>query len=161
VGRRAGSRRQARNYALQALYHADLSGVAAQVALNNLWQALMDGEGIEGERAPESEEVEFSQALVRGVTERQEEIDTLIERCSTNWRLRRMPMVDRNILRLAAYELMARTDIPATVSVNEAVELAKRFGTAESRAFVNGIVDRIGRQLERLPERGRGRGRRR
>lgn len=147
---RPGSRHQARIYALQALYHVDLATVRAQPGLHALWDTLMDGEGVDGERAPESEEIEFAQRMVRGVEERREEIDALIEQCSTNWRLRRMPIVDRNILRLAAYELVACPDIPANVSVNEAIELAKSFGTEESRAFVNGIVDRIGRQVGRL-----------
>ena len=149
------SRRRAREFALQRLYQADLSGLPIPAALNALWSGLMDAEGMEGERPPESEEVEFAQRLAYGVEERREAIDGLIEECSTNWRLPRMPIVDRNILRLAAYELMECTDIPATVSINEAVELAKRFGTAESRAFVNGIVDRMARQLERIPARRR------
>lgn len=144
------SRRRAREYALQALYQADIRGVSVSVALNDLWAGLMDGEGLEDARPPESEEVEFAQRLAFGVDERREEIDTLIEECSTNWRLPRMPVVDRNILRMAAFELMTCADIPATVSINEAVELAKRFGSADSRAFVNGIVDRMGRQLQRL-----------
>ncbi len=148
--RQTGSRRQARAYALAALYGADLAGVPVQSALNDLWASLMDGEGIEGERAPESEEVEFTQRLVHGVDGHRERIDELIESCSTNWRLRRMPFVDRNILRLATYELLDCQDIPATVSINEAVELAKTYGTGDSRAFVNGIIDRVGRQLGRL-----------
>ena len=152
------SRRRARAYALQALYLSDLVGAAVTEALDALWTGMMEGEGIENTHAPESEEVEFATALVRGVDAGREEIDALIERCSTNWRLGRMPVVDRNILRLAAHELMTAQDIPATVTINEAVELAKRFGTAESRAFVNGIVDRMARQLGRISrERRRGR----
>jgi N utilization substance protein B len=146
------SRRRAREYALQGLYQADLADTPVAAALNALWAGLMEGEGIGEGRAPESEEVEFAQRLAFGVEQHREEIDALIESCSTNWRLPRMPVVDRNVLRMAAYELMACKDIPATVSINEAVELAKRFGTADSRAFVNGIVDRMARQLKRLPE---------
>ena len=144
------SRRRAREFALQALYQADLADTSVNAALNHLWTGLVDGEGIEGQRAAESEEIEFAQRLVEGVGGQLEAIDTHIEEASTNWRLVRMPIVDRNILRLAAYELMACPDIPATVSINEAVELAKRFGTQESRAFVNGIVDRLARTLGRL-----------
>jgi N utilization substance protein B len=120
-------------------------------ALNGLWSGMLDGEGIEAGRVPESEEVEFAQRLAFGVHQRRDAIDELIESCSTNWRLARMPVVDRNILRMAAFELMECQDIPATVSINEAVELAKRFGSADSRAFVNGIVDRMARTLNRLP----------
>lgn len=149
------SRRRARAYAVQALYHADLSGIAVQDALNGLWSGLLDGEGIDEVRPPESAEVEFAQRLVRGVHSSRDELDALIERSSTNWRLARMPVVDRNILRIAAFELSECHDIPPSVSINEAVELAKEFGTTESRAFINGIVDRIARQIGRLPESGR------
>jgi N utilization substance protein B len=144
------SRRRARQYTLQALYHSDLSSVDVGQALNALWSGLLDGEGIEGSRSPESEEVEFAQGLARAVERNREAIDGLIDECSTNWRLSRMPVVDRNILRMAAAELMERTDIPTTVTINEAVELAKLFGTADSGAFVNGIVDRMARNLQRL-----------
>lgn len=154
---RNGSRRQARVYALQALYYQDVGQVAPHKALNALWASLLDADGVDGERAPEAEETEFALRVVQGVEAKQAEIDALIESASTNWRLRRMPVVDRNILRIAAFELMTCDDIPATVSVNESVELAKLFGTDDSRAFVNGIVDRIGRQLGRLPEGGTGR----
>ena len=144
------SRRRARQFALQALFEADLRAVSAAAALNDLWSGLMDDEGIEGERLPESEEVEFAQRLGHGVEARKEQIDALIDECSTNWRLARMPVVDRNILRIAAYELLDCPDIPATVAINEAIELAKRYGTGDSRAFVNGIVDRMARQLGRI-----------
>lgn len=150
-----GSRRQARGYALQALYTADVRGVGGLEALNALWTGLLDQEGVDDNRPPESSEVEFAQRLVVGALEHREAIDALIESCSTNWRIPRMPVVDRNILRMAGFELMHCQDIPATVSVNEAVELAKQFGTADSRSFVNGIVDRMGRQLGRLERRSR------
>jgi N utilization substance protein B len=146
------SRRRARGYALQALYHADLTDLPGAVALRQLWSGLLDGEGFDEERPPESEEVEFAQAMVAGVESNRAGLDELIEACSTNWRVVRMPVVDRNILRMAAYELRDCPEVPATVSINEAIELAKRFGTKESRAFVNGIVDRLGRQLGRIED---------
>ncbi len=144
------SRRRAREFALQALFEADLVGRPVSGALNDLWSGLMEADGIEDSRQPESEEMEFAQRLAYGVEENKEQLDALLEEASTNWRLSRMPVVDRNILRLAAFELSFCNDIPANVSVNEAVELAKRFGSQESRAFVNGIVDRVGRHLGRL-----------
>lgn len=150
------SRRRSRSYALQALYHSDLTEVSVQAALSQLWAGLLDGDGLDGDRPPESEEVEFAQRLAAGVAADIGRIDSLIDECSTNWRVPRMPVVDRNILRIAAYELLACPDIPATVSINEAVELAKRFGTRESRSFVNGIVDRLARQVGRVDERPRG-----
>lgn len=156
--RRPGSRRQAREYALQALYAADLSEGASAPGLDALWEVVIQDEGLGDAHAPEADEMAFSQRIVDGVAAQREAIDGMIEQCSTNWRMRRMPVVDRNILRLAAFELMFCPDIPATVSINEAVELAKRFGGEDSRAFVNGIVDRVGRQAGRLPEGRRGRG---
>lgn len=144
------SRRRAREFALQALYQVDLSDTTATAALNHLWSGLVDGEGLDGGRPAESEEIEFAQRLALGVEAKRAEIDALLEEASSNWRIPRMPVVDRNILRLAAFELLECTDIPATVSINEAVELAKLYGTAESRAFVNGIVDRVGRTLGRI-----------
>ncbi len=144
------SRRRAREFALQALFHADLAAESVSASLNALWSGLLDEDGIGEASGAESEEVEFAARLVMGVDSERDEIDTLIESCSTNWRLARMPIVDRNILRMAAYELRSCADIPATVSINEAVELAKKFGAKESRAFVNGIVDRMARNVGRL-----------
>lgn len=135
------SRRRAREFALQALYQADLADVPIRQALAHVWAEQLDG-GLDG-RAAESDEVEFAQRLAGGVDERQAVIDALIDKASANWRLVRMPVVDRNILRLASYELLACEDIPVSVSINEAVELAKKYGDKDSRAFVNGILDRI------------------
>ncbi len=153
--RGAGSRRTAREYALMALYDADASSRPAPDGMAALWDGLVDGDGLPGIRPPEGDEVSFAARLVDGVQAHREDVDALIEACSTNWRLARMPLVDRNVLRIAAFELMHCEDIPANVTCNEAVELAKRFGAKESRAFVNGLVDRMGRQLGRLPARGR------
>jgi len=90
--------------------------------------------------------------LVAAAGERAAEIDQLITASSRNWRLERMSRVDRNILRLGACELVAFRDVPVKVVINEAVELAKRFGTAESSAFVNGVLDRIATAAGRSPE---------
>jgi len=129
-------------------------------ALTHLWSGQLDGIGAEGDRPALSEEVEFAQRIVAGVEANMAGIDEIIEKSSTNWRIQRMPIVDRNILRMAAFELMECPDIPASVSVNEAVELAKTFGTAESRSFVNGIVDKVGRQIGRLaPRKGKSKAR--
>ena len=148
------SRRRAREFALQALYQADISEVGAPEGLDHLWRSQVDG-GL-GDKVAEADEISFSQRVTSGVLERQTEIDALIEAASVNWRLARMPVVDRNILRLAAYELLACEDVPASVCINEAVELAKRFGDKESRAFVNGILDRIANDLGRGGRRHKG-----
>ena len=85
----------------------------------------------------------FAEALVSGAWREQTTIDQLIQRTSTNWKLERMARVDRNILRLAVYEILRRADVPVRVTLNEAIELGKKFGSEESTAFVNGVLDKI------------------
>ena len=129
---------------MQALYQSDQVDGGVLDALNGLWSGLLDEEDPElGRRQAESDEVEFATLLARGATDEREALDARIEKTSTNWRIARMSVVDRNILRLGAYELLFMDDIPANVSINESVELAKKYGTKDSRAFVNGILDRI------------------
>lgn len=141
------ARRRAREFALKALYQADLQGGGHMDALEGLWAGMLDGE-TEG-RPAEAEEMAFARRVVEGVATRGDEIDALIEKASKNWRLARMPIVDRSILRLATGEMLLLADVPASVSINEAVELAKSYGEKESRAFVNGILDRIASILGR------------
>lgn len=132
----AGTRRTGRAYALQLLYardgdpSTDVTGAAVS------WADMFELEVDAGAQT-------FARALVAAATERSTEIDELITTASKNWRIDRMSRVDRNILRLGACELLAFHDVPVKVVINEAVELAKRFGTAESSAFVNGVLDRI------------------
>ena len=138
----AGVRRKGRAYALQVLYALDLNETAAPGA------AVADYAGLfELEVDPPS--LDFAGQLVTVVRERLGEIDDVIQTASRNWRLERMSRVDRTILRLAAAELRHFPDVPVKVAINEAVELAKRFGTSDSPAFVNGILDRIAHQLRR------------
>ena len=153
-------RRRAREFALQVLYQTDIAdhaGAESDGSAALLWASQLEEGGVSGSAA-DADEVEFAESLVQGVTERLVEIDTLIESASVNWRLVRMPAVDRNILRLATYELVASAGTPASVCINEAVELAKRFGEKESGSFVNGILDRIARVTGRG---GRGKDKRR
>ena len=91
----------------------------------------------------------FSEDLVRGVVEHEEAIDAKIKAYAENWDFHRIAVVDRNILRLAIYELLYRNDIPPVVSINEAIELAKKFSTEDSGRFVNGILDRVKKDLSR------------
>ena len=148
------SRRRAREFALQALYQADISERNDPEDIGQLWGSQVDG-GM-GDKAADEDEIAFSAQIISGVLGRREEIDGLIETVSKNWRITRMPVVDRNILRLATFELMACEDVPASVCINEAVELAKRFGDKESRAFINGILDRIASDLGRGGRKGKG-----
>lgn len=131
-----GSRTKARECALQALYQLDLSGGDAREALRGVLSHF--------EEAPsDGETARFAEELVRGVQSERPQIDELIQQSSTNWKLDRMARVDRNILRLAVFELLRRPDVPVRVTLNEAVELGKKFGSEESSAFVNGVLDRI------------------
>ena len=99
-----------------------------------------------------AEVVRFAERLVRGAWERRVELDGLVGESSEHWKVERMPVVDRNLLRLGAYELLHPEDAPPAVVINEAVELAKRYGDADSGAFVNGVLDRLRRRLEEGPE---------
>ena len=91
----------------------------------------------------------FGDALVRGTKANQEKIDQTISRFTEHWDLERMAVVDRNILRLAVYELLWTGDVPPKVAINEAIEIAKKFGTRESGRFINGILDRVHKELRR------------
>ena len=126
-----GLRREGRELALQMLYAQD----SLRGDLRETLRGFRDGVEV-------SQRVrEFAEGLVQGVLEHQEEIDEAIRARSKNWSLSRMPRVDLNIMRLATYELLHRPDIPKKVSINEAIEIAKKFGDKESPAFVNGILD--------------------
>ena len=132
-----GARRLGRELALQALYSIDLNPGEVGSAVAQLW---------EESKGPELSRV-FAEELVKGVIDNRPEIDRRIAEKSRNWPLTRMAKVDLNILRLAAFELLFRTDIPRNVTINEAIEVAKTFGTEESPAFVNGILDEIAQTL--------------
>jgi N utilization substance protein B len=115
----------------------DLSGMDAERAIALFWRNLGASDG----------ESEFGNQLVRGCASRQSSIDQAIRAVSEHWRLERMACVDRNIIRLAVFELMTLPEVPRKVTLNEAVELAKRFGDESSPAFVNGVLDRIASDL--------------
>lgn len=129
-----GSRTKARECALQALYQLDLSGGDPHDAVRGVLAHFEEADEVTGR---------FADELVRGVQSERLQIDAIIQRSSTHWKLDRMARVDRNILRLAVYEILRRADIPIRVTLNEAVELGKKFGSEESSAFVNGVLDRI------------------
>ncbi len=126
-------RTKARERALQALYQIDVAAEGIDDALARFWRSF---------EPVEREVMDLAEALVRGVAGHRRTIDDMIERISTNWRLDRMAKVDRNVLRLAVYELL-RSDVPVKVVINEAIELGKKFGSESSGAFVNGVLDRI------------------
>ena len=126
----------AREFALQVLYQTDITHDNCDAALSNFWQAHSEEDIAE-------EIKKFTDELAWGVTENLQAIDTKIAQYATNWQLKRMAVVDRNILRMGSFELMFRDDIPFKVSINEAVELAKKYSSPEASKFVNGILDKI------------------
>jgi len=136
-----GSRRQSRERALQILFQWDIHGKAGEW-LEDFWV-----------QHPVSAEVRpFVERLVDGVITHRAELDELIGAHATNWKISRMPIVDRNILRAALYELLWMPDVPAKVTMNEAIELAKRFADDETKKYVNGILDKILKDDPRLQE---------
>ena len=134
----AGKRRKAREIALQFLYQLEQNAATDPRPYEaDFWQ-----------RHPVDEELRtFASALVHGAKRQQAQIDARIAASAEHWDLDRMAVVDRNLLRLAVYELLFEPDVPAKVAINEAIEIAKKFGTAESGRFINGVLDRIYREL--------------
>ncbi|MEZ4408342.1 MAG: transcription antitermination factor NusB [Polyangiales bacterium] len=139
-----GPRRQAREAALQVLYALDAAkdheAATVLAALRDYWLHL---EGPAPGRP-------YGDAIVNGVVAQWDALDEVIRASSVNWRLERMARVDRNVLRVAAWEILHGGEVPVEVAIDEAVELAKRFGSEESSAFVNGILDRLATQQGRL-----------
>ena len=135
-----GSRRKGREAALRILYFMDVANVSGSQAIKSYWGHLAaEDEGSEG--------IDFANQLVRAYAGHEDEVDDLIRSASHHWRLERMPIVDRNVLRVAIVELREMGDIPKRVTLNEAVELAKRFGSEGSGSFVNGVLDRIATEM--------------
>jgi len=134
-----GSRRTGRELALQALYQHDIAGDPFAKLAADLHQRYHDAE--------QDESLAFAAELVKAALEHQAELDGLIEGATRNWRMARMAVIDRNILRLGTAQLLHfREQVPPKVAIDEAIELAKRFGDDESGRFVNGILDRIYRE---------------
>jgi N utilization substance protein B len=137
-----GRRRKAREVALQFLYQLDLQSEDDPVPHEHEFWA----------RHPLSDEAKtFAETLVRGTKANQAKIDQVIEQYTENWDLERMAVVDRNILRAAVYEMLWTAEVPVKVAINEAIEIAKKFGTKESSRFINGVLDRIHKELRPTP----------
>jgi transcription antitermination protein NusB len=136
------SRRKAREAALQALYQCDTLADWGDECID-LYFRIFHNHTFSGNGDNPGENYPFSRMLIAGVSENLELIDSYISRASTRWSLTRMSRVDRNIIRLAVYEIGFLEDIPVNVSINEAIEIAKRFGTDDSPMFINGVLDNI------------------
>ncbi|HLE41544.1 MAG TPA: transcription antitermination factor NusB [Nitrospirota bacterium] len=133
-------RRKAREYALQILFELDIKKEKPSArALKNFW----------AEHSPDDEVRTFAEEVVKGTFKHLPAINSAIERSAENWSIDRMAAVDRNVLRLAVYEIFYRMDIPSSVTINEAIEVAKKFGTEESGSFVNGILDSVAKMAGR------------
>ncbi len=134
-------RRQSRESALQVLYQLEFTKENGPKALAQ-WELHF---------SPQQQRDEFAERIVLGVLDHISEIDRLIEQFSENWRLERMAIIDRNILRMAIFELLYCHDIPPKVTLNEAIDLGKKYGTEDSGSFINGILDRILKEAIRKP----------
>ena len=135
------TRRKSRELALQALYQWNITRQDPFL--------ILDQQKINF--SPAEEDDEFAQQIIVGVLEHYNHIDELIEKFSEHWRLDRISIIDRNILRMAIFELLFREDIPPRVTLNEAIDLGKRFGSEDSSAFINGILDRIQKEVIHKP----------
>jgi len=124
-------RRESRETALQILFQLEFNDVLEERSLDHFWKNR------------KSQNSEYVQELIKGVVSNKDEIDSLIQSYSKNWRLSRMLYIDRNILRLAVYEMLFEEGMPVAVAINEAVELAKKFGSNESAKFINGLLDAL------------------
>jgi N utilization substance protein B len=134
-------RKKSREFALQVLYQLNIIKQDVNTALTQFQENFLSNEKAD----------DFLTRLVQGVLEHRPELDRLIEKYSENWRLDRIDLVDRNILRLALFELLYCDEIPPKVTINEAIDLGKRFGSEESGSFINGILDRIQHEVIRKP----------
>ncbi|NWF98636.1 MAG: transcription antitermination factor NusB [Nitrospirae bacterium] len=130
-------RRKAREYALQLLFQAEFINRALK---------KKDFEEFWSDKDETTDVQVFTEKLVKGTIDKLKEIDNMIEKVSENWFIERMAAVDRNILRFAAYELFFRRDIPSAVTINEALEIAKKYSSSESVSFLNGILDKLAKE---------------
>lgn len=127
-------RRRAREYALQLLFQLDVTrGKLTDKLMKDFWKDIKEDNDVK----------EFANSLIRGTRENIAEIDKIIKKSAEHWSINRMAIIDRNILRCAAYELIYRADIPPSVAINEALEISKKYSTEESASFINGILDKI------------------
>jgi N utilization substance protein B len=140
-----GARHSGRESALQMLFQMELSGTSPDATVELYWRSFVADADPDGRP--------YADEIVRGVAVTRDELDRHIGSASAHWRLERMSRVDRNVLRLGTWELARRPDVPRAVILDEAVELAKAFGTDESSAFVNGVLNRIADTLGRQDER--------
>jgi len=132
-----GKRRKARECALQILFQLEFGSESLEEVLRDFWQ----------HQKVASEVKDYGEYLVRGINQHKQEIDDIIQQASKNWRLERMAVVDRNVLRIAVYEMMIEKNLASPIIINEAIEIARKFSGQEAAIFINGLLDSINRRL--------------
>ena len=133
-----GNRRKARELAMQALFYMDMRSALSVEGISLFCKAT----------APPQKSMEFFEQLTHGVISTMGDIDKILERFSNNWKISRMSCVDRNVMRIAVFEMLCCDEIPDKVAINEAIDIGKKFGTEDSGAFINGILDSIRKAKE-------------
>lgn len=133
-------RTKAREAALKILYAIDITGDEPKKCIDTYWKDAEEND---------IEVKTFANSLVLGTVNKAKQIDKIIAGSATNWQLDRMAVIDRNILRFASYELLFAEDIPPKVTINEAIDIAKRYGDSESGKFVNGVLDKIRKDIDK------------
>ena len=133
-----GKRRKSREHSLKILYRRDITREDIDKIIKSYWKENNINSGM----------TDFSEQLAKGTANNLEKIDNYIKKVSEHWALERMGIIDRNILRMAVHELLFMKDIPPKVTIDEAIEIAKKFGTDDSANFVNGLLDKIKKELE-------------
>ena len=136
-----GQRRKAREETLRILYRIEFDNTPVEETLDKYWKNKKS--------LPSTQE--YSTWLVKGIVSDQERIDAIIQDASEHWRLSRMALIDRNILRMAVFELLHEKNVAAAIIINEAIEIAKRYSGTEAATFVNGILDAVRKNLEKTP----------
>jgi len=136
-----GKRRQARENVLKILYQMEILGDELDTVLDRYWDT-----------SPTFDDTikKFANELVKGIAEKKNELDEVIKNKLKNWNFERVAIIDRNILRMGVYEIMFRDDIPDSVSINEAIEIAKKYGDQESSRFINGILDKVAKSKSQM-----------
>ncbi|RJE89950.1 transcription antitermination factor NusB [Paenibacillus sp. 1011MAR3C5] len=143
-------RRLAREIAISSLYQMEMNEVTAAEAVDMLMQELREDNELGADPKEAGSTDDFARELVHGVLERKQAIDGMLQQFLTGWQVDRLSRVDRQVLRLACYEMVFRSDVPPKAAINEAIELAKHFGTDESGKFVNGVLGKLLQEIDEL-----------
>ena len=133
-----GRRRKSRESALQILFELEFDNTKLEKTLYEYWENRVESEAVK----------EYAIWLVKGIVSHQQEIDRIIQSNSEHWRISRMALVDRNLLRIAVFELLEEEDIAPAIIINEAIEIAKKYSSEEAATFVNGVLDAVRKKLE-------------